>query len=235
MIILHQFPPGFGLINTSGFCVKLETWLRLAGLAYRTEPLLDLGQAPKGKGPYIEDDGVKIGDTALIIRHLKECRGVDPDDWLTPAQRGVGHAVGVMLEEHLYFAILYGRWVEPAHWPLVRANILRGLPAEVQESIQHDVHGSIVKQGLGRHSAAEIHALAVPDIEALADILGDSPFVLGDRPATVDCIAFGFVHSLLCEAFDGPLRQATQAAANLVAYERRCRQRFFPETLKAAV
>ena len=32
MIKLFQFPPAFGLPNASPFCMKLETWLRMAGL-----------------------------------------------------------------------------------------------------------------------------------------------------------------------------------------------------------
>ncbi len=30
MIRLFQFPPAMGLPNASGFCLKLETWLRMA-------------------------------------------------------------------------------------------------------------------------------------------------------------------------------------------------------------
>ncbi len=33
MIVLYQFPPAFGLPNASPFCMKLETWLRMAQLA----------------------------------------------------------------------------------------------------------------------------------------------------------------------------------------------------------
>jgi hypothetical protein len=45
--------------------------------------------------------------------------------WLSPAERAVALALRVMLEEHLYFAILHNRWIEDAHWPLVRDAYLR--------------------------------------------------------------------------------------------------------------
>src|SRR5688572_647084 len=61
MIVLHQFESCFGVPNASGFCLKLECFLRIAGLPYRTQPLHDLGTAPKGKGPFITDeDGSRI-------------------------------------------------------------------------------------------------------------------------------------------------------------------------------
>ena len=34
MIKLYQFPPAFGLPNASPFCMKLETYLRMAGLPF---------------------------------------------------------------------------------------------------------------------------------------------------------------------------------------------------------
>lgn len=48
MIRLHQFPPVFGR-NVSPFTLKLETWLRLAGLPYEVIATRNPGRAPKGK------------------------------------------------------------------------------------------------------------------------------------------------------------------------------------------
>ena len=36
MIKLYQFKRTFGLPNMSPFCMKVETWLRMAGLEYET-------------------------------------------------------------------------------------------------------------------------------------------------------------------------------------------------------
>jgi hypothetical protein len=36
LITLHQFAPAFGLPNASPFCMKLETYLRMAGLPCET-------------------------------------------------------------------------------------------------------------------------------------------------------------------------------------------------------
>ena len=52
-IELYQFAPAFGLPNASPFCMKMETWLRMAGLPF-TIPAPNFshfGKAPKGKMP----------------------------------------------------------------------------------------------------------------------------------------------------------------------------------------
>lgn len=227
MIVLHQFPPAFARIGASPFCLKLESWLRLTGLPYRSEAVRDLTAAPKGKAPFIDDGDRRIGDSALIIEHLKASRGVDPDAWLTLAQRGIARAVGLMLEDHLYFIAGHDRWLEPRNWPVTRDAVLHGMPRELQEAVQAEIRQALHAQGLGRHSRDELYALGIADIEALADVLGDKPFLMGDRPATVDCIAFAFVHNLMGPAFDGPLQRAVRACTNLVAHEARMRRRLF--------
>lgn len=229
MIVLHQFEPGFGLINPSPFCVKLEAWLRLAGLPYRVERVHDLQAAPKGRAPFIDDGDRRIGDSALVIAHLRRSRGVDPDAWLTPAQRGSGRAVEAMLEDRLYFAALHDRWMEPDRWPVVRAGLFPGLPDEVAEMIRGTQRERLKGHGIGAHAPAEIYAIADADIGALSDILGDRPFLFGDRPASVDCTAFAFMHGILGEQIDGELRRSARQRPNLVAYERRMRERLFPE------
>ena len=66
MLRLFQFPPNFGVPNPSPFCLKVETWLRMAGMDYQVKTVFDPRKAPKGKLPFIELDGRVIAeDTAL--------------------------------------------------------------------------------------------------------------------------------------------------------------------------
>ena len=143
MIVLHQFEPAFGIPNPSPFCMKLECFLRMSGLPYRSAPLHDLATAPKGKGPFVEIDGEKIGDSALIIRMLETPHGIDLDRGLTPAERALGHAMSVMLEERTYFVMLFDRWVDERNWPLVRDAYLGALPPRSRtRSARTAGHGS---------------------------------------------------------------------------------------------
>ncbi len=56
-ITLYQFPAAFGLPNASPFCMKVETYLRMAGIAYAPRYGMYQLRAPKKKLPYIDDGG----------------------------------------------------------------------------------------------------------------------------------------------------------------------------------
>ncbi len=234
MIVLHQFPPAFGLPSPSPFCMKLECFLKMSGLPYRSVALRDPACAPKGRGPFVEIAGERIGDSALIIAELERRYGVDLDRGLTSAERALGHAMSVMLEERTYFAILHDRWIDARNWPLVRDAYLSDLPPVVQDQVRAGCRTRIAEQGLGAHTPEEMHQLAIADIDAVAGWLGDQPFLLGAGPTKADATVHAFVCSLLADAFTTPLKDATRRHANLVAYNQRMLARFFPMRSLAA-
>jgi glutathione S-transferase len=71
MLKLYQFSPRWNIPNTSPFCLKLETYLRMAQIPYTNKYVNDPRKSPKGKLPYILDDGKKIADSNLIIDYLQ--------------------------------------------------------------------------------------------------------------------------------------------------------------------
>src|SRR5687768_4535561 len=100
MIRLHAFGPNFGLPDPSPFVTKVEILLKMAGLPYRT----DLGGfrgAPKGKLPYIVDEGVRIADSTFIRWHLEKKYNLDFDTGLAPEKRATAWALEKMMEDHL--------------------------------------------------------------------------------------------------------------------------------------
>jgi glutathione S-transferase len=105
-IKLFQFPRRFGIPNVSPFCCKLETWLRIARIPYEVVDTPDPRTGPKGKLPFIEDAGVRIADSSLIVDHLVRTRGVDPDARLDASQREIALLVQRTLEEHYAFVLL---------------------------------------------------------------------------------------------------------------------------------
>ena len=74
MITLYTFGPAFGLPDMSPFVTKAEMLLKLAGLDYRTDSN-GFSKAPKGKLPYIDDDGDVDGADFLLWQ-----RGESPND-----------------------------------------------------------------------------------------------------------------------------------------------------------
>ena len=106
-IKLFVFPRMFGIPNLSPFCCKLETWLRIAKIPYGVVETSDPRTAPRRKLPYIEDDGVRIADSSVIVDHLSRTRSIDLDESLSPRQHATAVLVQRTLEEHYAFVLAY--------------------------------------------------------------------------------------------------------------------------------
>ena len=76
MITLCTSGPMFGLPHPSPFVIKADVLLKMSGLEYREAPMTFSG-APKGKVPYISDDGVVLGDSYFIRRRLETKYKID--------------------------------------------------------------------------------------------------------------------------------------------------------------
>ena len=104
MITLFGFGPAFGLPDPSPFVMKTEVQLKMAGLAYKWERGGPQA-SPKGKIPFIDDDGLVIADSTFIRAHIEKC--FDFDSGLCTVERSLAWAMERMLEDHLYFASDY--------------------------------------------------------------------------------------------------------------------------------
>lgn len=235
MITLHQFAPAFSLRTASPFGLKLEAYMRLAGIPYRVEHFAgNPSKAPKGKIPFItDDDGRKLGDSGLIIEHLVAKYGDKLDARLTPAERAHGHALRRMLEEGLYFAILYSRWIDDAGFAVVGPVFFSGIPAPLRPLVgmlvRRGTRATLHAQGTGRHSREQIYALGRADLQALSDALGDKPFFLGDEPTSYDAAIYGCVYNLMKVPTGTPLTAFACALPNLVAFCERVTKRCFED------
>ena len=230
-ITLYQFPTAFGLPNASPFCLKAETYLRMAGIAHTCRNGMYLMRAPKKKLPYIDDGGRIVADTHLIIDYLKSTYGDPLDAALTPAQRARGTAILRVLEDSLYWALLYARWIDARGWPLTRKAFFAPLPAPLRWFVpglaRRGIEKELYAQGTGRHAPQDIYAIGVEDLAALAEMLGGQPYFLGDEPSSVDAAAYAFLANILDVPLEMPLLQAARAHANLCAYCARMRARYY--------
>jgi glutathione S-transferase len=95
--------------------------------------------------------------------------------------------------------------------------------------IRRAMRKKLHEQGTGRHSREEAMALGKADWTALAELLGDKPFFLGDQPRTIDCTLFAFVEAVVPFPVDSPIKQAITKHANLIAYRDRIRARWWKD------
>jgi len=232
-IRLFQPKPAFGVPNPSPFCIKLETWLRIAGLDYEAVPWPDPRKAPKGKIPFVELDGERVGDSEIIIAKLVERCGVDPDKGLSKADKAVARAFARLLENHLYWIGVYSRWLEDAPFAVVREAFFGGLPPVVRQVlpplVRRSVRRTLHEVGLGRHAPAEVYKMAEDDLRALSEFLGKKAYLMGDAPRTVDAWAYGVLTSIVDAGIDTPLRPIGQRYKSLAAYTKRMREAYFAE------
>lgn len=237
MITLHQPPGGFGIGSLSPFCFKLECYLRMAGLPY-TARMADFRKAPKGKVPFIEEDGQVLGDSQLIIEHLKRKHGDSLDAKLSAEDVAKGHLVRRVLEESTYWHIVHVRWADAEGWKVYRPYFDALFPPVVRNvvvpMIRRDVLKALRAQGVGRHGPEEILELGKADVSAVATVLGDKPFLLGDSPTSFDATVYAFIKSITAFPVDSPLRRYTLSQQNLVSYLERFEQRFLADKKPSA-
>ena len=237
MITLYGSGPNFGLPDASPFVTKAETLLRMSKLPFE-KALMSFSKAPKGKIPYIEDDGQLLGDSTLIRWHLEKKYGIDFDQGLTAEQLAIAWAFEKMAEDNLYWASVYFRWMIDANFRKGPVNFFKSVPAPVRPVVVSMVRRRLRKtlqgQGIGRHSADEITAIGIRSIDAMAAYLGDKPFFMGNTPAGIDATMFAFAVSAICPLFESDLQRAAASHDNLRRYVGRMTARFYPELSEIA-
>ena len=226
MITLYHFNQVFGF-DPSPFVVKMQAYLSLAGLPFEMKRA-DLRKAPKGQLPYISDNGKLVADTRFIIDYLKATYGDPLDGHLAAAEKANLHAWQRMVEEHLYWVLVYSRWIDDAGWRVFAPMVFGLLPAPlrlvVPPLIRKCVYRTLHGQGTVRHSPDEIYTLGRRDLEALATLLGDRLFMFGDKPTSLDATATGFLVNILQAPIESRLKADAAKHANLVTYAERMRK-----------
>lgn len=223
--------------NMSPFCIKLETYLRVSETEHTVAPA-QFNKMPRGKIPYVELDGALLGDSQHIIDELERRAARPLDAGLSERDRAIGRMVRRTLEEATYFCGIRLRWSEDDGWAVFVPEFKKLLPGPARLFAPGLIRGKVKKmlhgQGTGRHSRAEVVQMVADDWGAIATLLGDQPFLLGETPRTVDCTVFAFAEALLGFPADNEAARAVGKHANLVAYRQRFRDRWWKDLAAAA-
>jgi glutathione S-transferase len=232
MITLASFGPAFGLPDPSPFVTKTEVLLKMSGLPFEKRAI-GMRKAPKGKLPYIEDDGRVIGDSTFIRLYLERKYGVDFDRGLTSAQKGTAWAMEKMLEDHLYWIIVNTRWLNDENFRKGPAILFDRVPAPIRPMIKSMVRrrlrGTLHSHGIGRHSADEIEELGARALAAVSGVLGENEYLTGPQICGADATVYAFMISARCAHFDTALRAAAEKLPNVGAYCERMTRKFYPQ------
>ncbi len=222
MLQLIQFPRLLGMMNASPFCMKVEVFLKLAGLPYTVDDQRLPMRLPKGKLPALQDGGTLVCDSQAIIEYLQQHYHDQLPAALRTPELGADLALRRMLEEHGYFAGLWGRWIDEAGFAVVLPAFFQQVPAAlrgpVAALVRRKMRRDLVGQGMGRHCPAEVTAHACADLDATQAMLGGRPFFGGAAPSALDATVYAFVANGLFVEINSPVRRHLQGLAALVAY-----------------
>jgi len=199
MITLHQF-------QVSPFCDKIRRILHWKGLDYRIQEV-PLARAPAirrinpiGKLPCLEHDGTFVADSTDIAHYLEEKFPEPPILPRDPAERALCHVLDDWADESLYFYEMRLRFTLPHNarrWipELVHADsgILKALAPHV---IPGMLRRLTRKQGVGRKSVQQVLEDVRRHVDALADLIGDREWLVGEALSLADLSVFAQIRCI---------------------------------------
>lgn len=233
MMTLFGFGRTFGLCDGSPFVIKTHAYLRMAKFDYnRKNGTQNLRRAPKKKLPYLDDNGTVIADSSFIIEYLKTTYpNQNIDAWLNAEQKAQARLIGKALDEHLYWALVYSRWVPDDIWPASRTQLFGRLPAPFSWVLPWVLRGQVKKrlmaQGTGFHSYDDILDMAERVLADLSTLLGDKTYFFGEQPSSLDATAYGFLAPLTLSNSHSLLIERAQKYTKLKEFCERIRDEYF--------
>lgn len=220
MITLHQYPPAFNLSSLSPFCIKVEFFLKVANLPYTVRHERNPRRGPKGKMPFIVKDSLTLADSSFIIDHLLKTHPLDHLQVLRGRAEMI--AFKAMIEDSLYFILLYSRWVDEAGFKTVLEEFTPLFPPLVGKPflthIKRNLTTQAIAQGLGRHTLDEVYEMGRTQVGALAEFLGEKDYFFEDKITSFDATSYAFLSTILKQPIESPLKKAVQSHRNLCDY-----------------
>jgi glutathione S-transferase len=198
--------------------MKLDAFLRWQNIEFQMKPGLP-NQGPYGKVPFIEYDGQRMGDSSAIIDWLLAKHEIEYEDDLNLQ---IGHAFQRMVEEHLYWAMVYFRWTDASIWPTLRDAFFGGIPMLVRpfivSSALKQAKRALYGQGIGRLTKQMVKERVEKDLSALNKQLTSSTYICGNSMTHFDLAIWAVLSQLMqCELIL-PISKNAQQKQGLVDY-----------------
>ena len=118
----------------------------------------------------IDDNGLLVADSELIIEHCQQKYEVDIEDHIDdlPIRR--------LLEEHLYFIILYSRWIDPGSRVQIDNAFKPFLPRGIAKIflsiiVRRQLRKQGYFQGIARHNCQQIYQKGIEDLRAVEQFI----------------------------------------------------------------
>ena len=235
MIKMYGHVPAWGIPDLSPYVTTIDLYLRMTGLPYELE-LGDLGIAPYGKLPYIEDADTVVADTSFILEHLKRTYGDPLDGGLDEKDEVVRLMLWRMMDESFYWYLIQGRYRRDEDFALydpLWARFFGHLSETEKPTAITDTRERIMTEfyqsGRGRLSWDEVEHMGRREIDAVSTWLGDKTYLFGDAPTSADCAVYAFFQGQIYVPLENGIKEYALAQANIVTYMARISERYYPE------
>ncbi|KAI6217448.1 hypothetical protein M3Y99_01766400 [Aphelenchoides fujianensis] len=171
-VYLIQFPRAGSVPSISPFCLKLETWLRIAQIEYQNVDNQFKFTSRKKQVPFVELNGRQVADTNFIVSELSRIFDVDIDEHLSERDMADFRAYQSLVEDSLFLhhnlSFLATEDGVIGHFEGFRKLIFRtyGI-AKLKRSYKNKHRG---------HSASEVEMITKKNLKALSIFLGSKPW-----------------------------------------------------------
>jgi glutathione S-transferase len=214
--------------------MKLELWLRMAGLEYECVYHHDPRSAPRAKLPFIEIDGEAVPDSNEVVTYLKQQLGVTIDQHLNVSQLADSYAWRFLVEEQLNLYLTFTRFNNPEIWQLFKHSVFSELPLpqaeELPELLKQGITPGLNARGFTLANQQRVTEQALADVDALSDFLGEKVYFLGDQISTIDSSVAAVLLHAVAIPWQDALVESIRQKPNLMAYCRGMLVRYFPES-----
>ncbi|KAK8747891.1 hypothetical protein OTU49_016213 [Cherax quadricarinatus] len=227
VVVLHCSNRGRLAPSMSPFVIKLESFLRFAGIPYQLD--FDEPFGPKGKTPWVTFNGEELADSQLILERLTEHFNLRNS--LTKELQAIARAFVVMMDEHLIWGLRVWRYSIDCgagfyechlHVPFIVSVALPFLCWRMRRALWH--------QGMGRHTFAQVQSIVRKDLTAVSEFLGERRYLMGEELDAVDCVVFAHLANIVYNYHRSPFYViVTEELPNLAGYVKRVRQRLWPD------
>ena len=231
MITLHGFGEYFGVKDPSAPVLKVHTYLRIAKINYRSDTSPNnLKIAPKGKLPFINDEGKVIADSQFIFDYLKQ-NYADLDAHLSQEQKAQAYLITKSLDENLYFVGVYSRWLCDDTWPHIKNAFFGKLPpiikSIVPNLVRKKIKRNLIGQGLSKHNHTEILHIAKQSFHALSELLAEKEYFFGDKASSLDAAAYGILANFIEMNIKNEFNDLARSFPNLVKFCQRIKKEYY--------
>ncbi|KAF9167641.1 Metaxin-3 [Actinomortierella ambigua] len=191
------------------------SYLSIVSDEYKIIECNDPQLSPNGELPMLHDGKNWISGTSRIISYMKKI-GYDADEHLTPEQKAKVTAYTALIEDKLNDSILFSwfadsenflGWTRPTFARLLSFPARYMLPLQLRKNAIRRVEkygGAIHGHELIDNEKTAIYDNARDCYRALERMLKTQDFFLGDRPCTLDAMAFGYMSLQLFPEIPNP-------------------------------